>query len=838
MLINYLKVALRTLWQKKLYTTINTVGLGIAVAFSLLVYLYIHHENSFDGWHGQAKNLYRLEATDIFDFGQHAALKKTFLARVMGYDDATRNMIIHPFPLGDDLKESLPEIEAVCRNTSAGPTVLWYNKQSYKIEEEKAVYMESNFFELFDFNLLRGNAQQVLMQPSSAVISASVSRKIFGDSNPIGQTLSLDDTGNKWITVTGVVEDFPTNSSLNYDLILPLEGHPAYQQHKTDRSNNHFNYVTILKLKPGHDLGLFENKLKKFGDNYFALAEKEWQTQDPTGKTVNIELFLRPFSEAHFNTAYPWGHFTNLKSIFQLLMLALITVLAACVNYILLTLTNTFSRSQEVGIRKTLGANRRQIVWQFITVTGLVIGIAIGMGVLIMANVLPLFNVLTDAKITLTNITFGTLAVGAIGIFLVLALVAGLYPALVLSGMQPMSMLRKLTTVKINPVLSQGLVVTQYAICIVLILSSLIISRQMKFMNSLDLGFDKAQVLVVENPYDFQNPNRSALTSRLQQHAATDPAIENISFAGAKFGHGFNMNGHIINGSREWVFQVPVDYHYFDAMGLKATKGRFFRADHPTDSTRLDIPDELTIEGSSSIHAAVVVNETLYKLLQEPPLDEINPSLGARIIGVCNDYQFFNSVQKVQPIYHQIGRSYGFQYAFYKIKAGQELSRVVQNIETQWNTITARQPFVYSWMDEDVQKGFAHYERWMHIINIATLLGVLVACMGLFGLSAIYAVNRTREIGIRKVLGANVMNVFMLVNKDIIKLALIAMIVALPIAAYLLHQWLSNFYQRIDLNWTYLLLASVLALVLGVGAVSYNSIKAALMNPVNSLNDK
>ena len=835
MIRNYITIALRNLWNKRLYSGINMLGLSIAAAFCMLVYMYMQQENSFDTFHKNGDRLYRLEATSLFEFGDGDKPKKSFFSFLMDADNATRNMLSHPFVLADDIKNSLPEVEEVVRSQGNGNSVFWYNGHSYKMGENKVVYIESNFFTVFDFPLKQGNPSQVLSKPGNIVINERTAQRFFGNADPIGKTISLAAENGKSFTVAGVSTNFPSNSSYDYDIVMPLEAHPSHLENIADRSNNHFNYATILLLKKNTDRAAFEKKLTAFSKNYFAATVKEWAEQEPDKKAIDFQLYIRPFTKAHLNTAYPWGHYTNLENLYELAALALIILIIACVNYVLLTLTNTVSRSQEVGIRKTMGADRKNIVWQFLTETQLLVALSIIVGLCICITVIPLFNSITGASLNLSLFSVKDFFIASAVLFLILGITAGFYPAFLMSGMKPLNMLRKFSSVRINPVLSKGLVVVQYAACVLLIISAIVISRQLKYMNLMQLGFDKEQVMVVENPYNYEDPLRKVFAERLSQYAVSDPSISKVAFSNSKFGHIANLNGHLINDKREMIFQLPVDFNYFDIMSVPLLKGRYFSKDMPTDSARFEIPDKLKMEGSSSVRRAIVINETLYNLLGKPPLDEINRSMGARIIGVCKDYHFFNSTQKISPAYHMIGGMYGFQYAYLKIKPGQEISSVVNKVKANVDRITANHPFEYSFMDEDVKRGYEGYTKWLKTINAATLLAVLIACMGLFGLSALYAISKTKEVGIRKVMGATVTSIFLLLNKDVLKLALISFVIAVPLSIYFMNGWLQNFAFRIKLGWELFMIAGIIGLILAIVVVSFHSIKTAQANPVKSL---
>ena len=833
MFLNYFKIAIRNLLNKKIYSAINLLGLSIGTAFCLLVYLYIQYERSFDTFHEKGERLYRLEAvTKKFNYNDEKKSKGffSFLSK-SGAND--RNMISHPCVLAGDIKNSLPEVEAVVRAKGNQP-VIWVDKQAFNVESGKFVYADKNFFTVFDFPLIKGNPSSVLQDIHNVVINERTAKRFFGNTDPIGKTINFPEKDSSVFVVAGVAKDFPANSSIDYDIVAPMEALPGYQEDAADRSNNHFSYLTFLLLKKNINVDAFKNKLAAFSKDYFAATVKEWRESDPEKKQIDFQLTIRPYADVHYNVN-SLGHYTNLENIYELVALAIIIVLLAAVNYILLTLTNTVSRSQEVGIRKTMGAERKHVVLQFLMETQILVLVSIIGGLVLCVASLPLFNSLTDANIDLRFFSIPDFFAAGCILFIVLGVVAGFYPAFVMSGMKPLNMLRKFSSVKMNPFLSKTLVVAQYSACILLIISSLVISRQMKYINTMNLGFDKDQVVVVENPYEWGSDERKNLPKQIGQYATGDPVIAGTTFSNSNFGTGFNFNSHIINDKREMITQMVVDFNYFDFMNIKMVKGRSFSKDMPTDSADIELTKDQRMEKASAARHAIVVNETLYNMLGQPPLDEINRSMGGRIIGVCQDYQFINSTQKILPTYHMIRQKAGYSYLYFKIKKNESIAKSMDKIKSNWDKITAKQPFSFSFMDEEVAKSYESYTKWLKIINIATLIAVVIACMGLFGLSAIFAMNKTKEIGIRKVMGASLSNIFVLLNKDVIKLALISFIIAVPLALYFMNNWLQNFAYRIELNWIFFGAAGCIGLLLAIVAVSYHSLKAASVNPVKSL---
>lgn len=830
MLIN-LKQSFRNLKRNKVYSFINLAGLAVACAFVILTVLYVQDENSCDKFHKEGRNLYRLELTNLFNFGESEPQKSFF--SFLYKDDQARNMIRIPITLPEDIKQNFPEVKNFTRLKVWPEMVVRHNNQSFKVTGQNVAFAESNFFSVFSFPLIEGDAKTALLQPNNMVISEQAAKKYFGDENPIGKTIRLKLREEAPFIITAVAKNFPANSSMQFDMVVPLQAEPNFEKNRANGLNQ-YSHLCILDLQDNVNEKDFAVKVDAYCKNRFAESVKEMESYTKDKKPIDFHAYLRPFAAAHFNMSDGWFHYTSSERIYQLLSLSLIILLIACINYVLLTLTSTASRSQEVGIRKTVGAGRRQIILQFWTETQLLVLLSVAAGYFLAIAALPFFNDLTGANLQLRNINAGSTAVMLAALSLALGLLAGIYPAMAMSGLKPLKILRGFSAYKISPQLSRVFVVLQYTACIVLIISSLAIGRQMKFMLNKDLGFDKEQVLLLEAPERFSGNESMRMKNFFYQFALSDPGIEKVTASTFTFANGFNMNGHIINGRQEFINEMNVDYGYFGFNKIPIVKGRDFSPDISADTAEFEIPAELFDSLSSSTSKAIVVNETLYSMLGKPPMDEINRAMGSRIIGVCKDYNFWGLTQKIGPAYHICSPNMAAYY-WCKIKPGQNVPQLIDRIRTNWNSITGNAPFSYSFMDETVQRFYDSYQKWMQTISVFSWMAVLVACLGLFGLSGLNAVNRTKEIGIRKVLGAGVVNVFILLNKDFIRMAIISLAAAIPLGAWFTHEWLQNFAYRIKVDWVVYAVAGLAALISAGIAISYHTYKAATANPVKSL---
>jgi len=827
-----LKLAFRNIFRNKLYTAINVIGLSVASAFCILVYLYVDNEQSFDKFHHDGDRLYRVEETDIFS-ALRAKPQKSIFSGLMK-DAEQKNMIQTPTALAVDLKRNFPEIENAIRFSGLGDETIKVGNQSFKEKGDDLTYADADFFKVFNFPLISGNSSSVMSGRNQAVISERLAKKYFGKENPVGKILLMQNESNQSpLIVSGVFKNFPSNSSFQFNMILPMESNPDYQS-DYNRGVESFSDPLVLKLKKGVDAAKFQAKLDVFAKQYFkplleSLKKNEFKTH-----VGYMHIFLRPFAEAHYNQATGWYHYTDLKNIYQLVCLTVVILFIACLNYILLTLTSAISRSQDVGVRKTIGAGRMQIILQYYTETQVLAFIAVIAGFLLSVICLPFFGSLTGTNIDLSNFSFGAIALFLFILGLSLGLLAGVYPALAMSGLKPLNIMRGFSAYRINPFLSKSLIVLQFTVCVIMVISTLAINKQVHFLNETDMGFNKDEILMLRSPYSWLDKQKTlSLKDQLYQYAATDPAIEDITSGSIYFG-GVNYNGFIINGEKIMIQNLNVDYNYFSFLKIPIIKGRTFSRDITTDSAKLNYPDLKKSQKANLTFRSVVVNETLYKILGKPPVGELNRQMGGIIIGVCKDYHTQDLTKKIEPAYHTLNAWVNNSF-WIKIKAGQSLPKTMDKIKNNWNRLTGNLPFDYTFMDEEVAKSYDTYLHWMTTITTSCTLAIIIACMGLFGLSGLTTLNRTKEIGIRKVLGASVSNLFVLLNRGTIILALCSFILAAPISWYLIHQWLDNFAYRIKPDWVLFTVAGLIAMVTAIAAVSYHTVKAAIANPVDSL---
>lgn len=825
------KQAFRNLYRNRIYTFVNLVGLGVSSTFILLVAAYVTHSVNRDRFSPSLKNIYRIETSDLWTKPDTA--KKRGFFDWLAKDADQHYQLVCPLILGEELKKTFPEINSICRIQTDDEAVILTGKKRFQEEGDRIAFVDPNFFSFFDFPLLTGKEENAFNDRHSVVLSQRAARKYFGTENPVGKVLSLKGDEGNLFTVSAVAKDFSLYSSMQFDVLFCLQGQPDYEE-RLQSGLNQSSFLTLVQLQPNTKLAAFKNKLALFGESYL----KEWvetgRKFHPGSKDISINLSIRSFSESHFNSSAPWFYYTDVKSLYELVFLALVALTIACLNYILLSLSRVAIRSHEAGVRKTVGAGWFHIMELFLTETFVLVLLSVMLGFLMAIMALPYFNALTKMMIRTSELLNPQFLSLALLLILLLSFIAGIYPAIKMAGIRPLKVLGKFATYKINPSLSRIFIALQYTACMVLIVLSIVIARQIEFVHHKDLGFDQEETLLIRNPFWGDKIKTLSIREQLRQYAASQPGIMGVTGANFRFGKGFNQNGHNINGKKEMIAAINVDYDYFELNKISLEKGRFFTNQFPTDTARLALaPDQLDSLGSRSL-SNMVVNETLYNLMGHPSLNVINKALGGVIIGVCKDYFFTGLQQKIGPAYH-ICHPDRIGYFWVRMNKSQRISGIVSNLKAAFTRITNGEQFNFSFMDEDVNLVYESHERWLKVISIASWMAIMIACLGLFGLSAIVAVSRTKEIGIRKVLGASLFQLFYSLNKQSLVMVMVSILTSVPLAIFVCNNWLENFAYRIHLTWTFFVLGALIGLLCALGAVSYHTLKAARVSPVKSL---
>ncbi|MCM4156701.1 ABC transporter permease [Gramella sp. AN32] len=786
---NYFKIAWRNIWRHRGFSFLNISGLAIGMTAGFLVLLYVNFELSYDEMHEKGDRIYRVVA----DIDTPSEKIEANMAA---------------WPVGPNLQREFPEIIAATRVLTAELPV---QRGSLKFVEPLAVAVDSTFFEIFDFQLLEGDKDEVLTNPNSLVLSETTAKKYFGEEDPMGKTLKIQDQGIA-AKVTGIMKDIPENSHIQADLLISMI---TITQPPNDYDVQWGNYgpsIYILTSK-GTSAESLQSKFPAF------LEEKtgDGMREDK----MFVSLFLEPLNEVYLHSTRGGAITGSMSNVYIFSIIGLFILLIAAINFINLTTARSVERAKEVGIRKVVGAEKNQLVLQFMGESIIICLIAFVLTVGLTTLSLPYFNTLAGKTVSSgifsnpENIAYLLLLALGIG------LVAGIYPAIVLSSFRPLRVLKgQFASGNKGILLRKGLVITQFTISIALIIGTIVIYNQMQFMRNQELGFDKSQTIILDT-------DSSLILEPLKNEISLLRGVISTSFGSSVPGAGNNaayseienINGDMQVANLDLYF---VDDAYIPQFNFKVVAGRAFSKDFASDSTQ-----------------AMIINEKAVQLLgynnPEGAIGAKYDQWGSKgqIIGVVQDFHFRSLQEEIKPLTMRMDRN---ATNLLVIKAHpQNLKQTLASIENTWNTIVPGEPFNYYFMDEFFDRQYRTEERFGNLFLNFALLAIFISCLGLLGLTAYSTIQRKREIGIRKVIGASVSSIVNLLSKEFIKLVAIAFLIATPIAWYAMHNWLEDFAYRIEINWFVFVLAGLMAILIAIVTVSFQAIKAAIANPVKSL---
>jgi putative ABC transport system permease protein len=820
MLKNYWTIAWRNLLRNRTFSLINLVGLSISVAFCLLLFFHIQWERSFDQFHQKKDVVYRVEQSSLFINPNDTPRKSFFSPFTAGEEE--RNDLLFPLMVGTDMKAGFPEVAGITRFRTEDDQ-LFVRAENEVYKQKEVIYAEPSFFDQFSFRVLAGDVKGALTDPHKVILAESVAKRYFGSKDPMGRTISMPDDSNRLFTVAAVVADAPQNSSIQYSMILPLAANYRYAMDVRD-GFRHSDHFLMVELRPGADRAAFERKMNAWVKTYFipSLVKNDPEDAQPE-KMANYRWKLRPLTECHYNASLGWGHFTDLRALYQAVCIVVVILLLASLNYILITVSNAAARSQEVGVRKVLGAGMLGIRLQSWAETQLLVGIAVGVGLVLAFIGIPLLQSTIHSGVTRADVSWRDAIAGSLVLALLLGFIAGYYPALLISGLRPASILKSFGTFRMNPRLSRVMVVFQFTCCVLLMMAVMVIHEQMKYIQHKDLGFDKNQVLMVDNP-SFDRAFVDVLRERLYGYVRTNPGILGSSTMTGSLTGGLSNNGFIINGQQYWVRQKNVGYNFFELLGIKVLEGRAFSPEYATDSV-------------TSSTKACVINESLYKLLGEKvTIGAYDTTMRARIIGVVKDYHFASLTHEIQPQFHML-QPHAVSSFIFKVRAGR-MADVIAGLQAEWRSVAKNYPFEYHFLDAAIAQQYESDMRWQRTVQASSFFAVMIACMGLFGLSAIAAANRSKEVGIRKVLGASVPSLAGTLSRGFLGMVVLAIVIAAPFSWWMMNKWLQDFAYRIEIEWWMFAVVGLGAVVIALGTVSFQVFKAARANPVDALRDE
>lgn len=798
MIKNYLKTAYRSLLKNKGFTVLNVLGLSVGLATCLLIVFYVVDELSYDRYNTKADRIYRvtIDAKLNGNAGVYATSEGPLLPTIKGV-----------FP---EIEKSVRVVDA--SGLFASPSKFYVKRNNQNILEKDVVFTETDFFNIFTLPMIDGSPSTALDGPHSAVITESTAKKYFNKVNVVGQTITINDTST--YKITGVIKDVPAQSHFKYDFFLSFNTLPESRVSGFGYSGVH-NY---LLLKQGANIKNLETQIANI-DIKHSFSPAAW-----TSNGNYFKIILKPLLDIHLkdDSQYSLSKNGSLQYVYIFSVIALFILLIACVNFMNLSTARSSNRAKEVGVRKVLGSARKYLVAQFLTESILVTLVSTIIAVVLAWALLPLFNQMAGKELAFTAHSFSWLLPSLIVIVLVIGFLAGSYPAFFLSAFQPIDVLKgKISTGFKGGFLRSFLVVFQFSISIFLIIGTLVIYNQLNYIHNKSLGFDRSQVLVIKNTNSL-GKQAAILKTELKQL----PGVVNTTMtAYTPTGDDRQKTGlfpHKIIDIKEDVLAEfwPVDEDYVNTMGLKLISGRNFSKDMATDT------------------AAILVNEAFVKKFgQKDPIGKTiyRFSYGLQsfhIVGIIKDFHFESLRDKISPLVLSYAPDNGAISA--RIHTS-NLTALMSQIETKWKSVSPNQEFTYSFMDEQFDTAYRSEQRIGTIFISFTTLAITIACLGLFGLAAYAAEQRNKEIGIRKVLGASVSAIVGMLSMDFIKLVLVSILIATPLAWLVMQKWLQDFAYRTNIHWYILAIAGGGAVLIAFVTISFQSIKAALNNPVDSL---
>jgi len=782
---NYVTIASRSLRRHKIYSLVTISGLALGIAAFLLISVWVLHELSFDKFHENASAIYRVSEKRHFP-------------------DYVQQNFRTPGPLSEKLKEQFPEIRDSVRVAMTGERVMKYRD---KIFYENAILtVDPEFFTMFSFPFIAGDRETPLDNPYGIVIAEQVARKYFGQENPIGKTLTLDNKLD--FTVTGLIKDVPSNSHLQFDMAVPFSvvERLGWITDAWDFSMS----LTYVHLDKSVDYRRFEEKIA-------------WLVKSHDQDT-NIELYLMPLTEIHLYSSYddPDGR-GRIQYVYIFSLLALLILIVACINFMNLSTARSEYRAQEIGMRKVIGAGKIHIVRQFLVEAVFIAFLSLLLTPLLIQIVLPGFNKVTEEAFTLRQFTSFGMILLVFGVTLFTGILSGSYPALVLSAFQPVRVLKKGSNPgQMGSFLRKSLVFVQMSISLILLIVSAVIYGQIAYLKNKDLGLRKDHVVSI--PLGIANEENSQIYKRFKNVVKGNSRIENVS---AAFTHptsfGTQAKDVAFEGRRLDV-EMPinitsVDFDFIETLEIQVLEGRSFEEKYGTETGSLIVNEKFqTILGVES-----AIGKTL----------EIGDTYKGSIIGVVKDFHLESvSNSEIGPLILFLNPR--INYIFVRVSTD-DIAATLEYMEKTWLSIAPHFPFAYNFLDEEFDRLYIDVANLGAILRYFTILAGIIACMGLFALSSFAAEKRTKEIGIRKVLGSSVGDILYLLNKDFLQLILLANGLAWPVSWYLMSRWLRNFPYRVSLSWDIFFLSGLLTVLVTLMTVSFQTVKASMANPADSL---
>ncbi|MAB48967.1 MAG: ABC transporter permease [Flavobacteriaceae bacterium] len=799
---NYLKIALRNLWKNRTFTALNILGLTAAFGVAILLGMFAVFQLSYDRFHEHGDSIYQVYSEDSSPNGIEANTSKS-----------------EPFAAA--LKEETTGVEKITRYNGSGLLLNYKDKQLGM----SCAYVDPDFFDMFSFPIIEGDTQNPITSESSIAITKLASKRIFGDENAIGETVSiLRDEEMVPFTVSAIIEDFPETSSMGFDVVLNFK---SQGEHAYTRGIGRWdveNHEVYMQLAEGVNPQQFEKSTKDFTELHYKdeidNAKRDGIQPNSNGHYRQIKLLpLADIRFANFNV----GPVTVSRTMpYLVLGIAILILFIACVNFVNMSIAKSDQRLREIGMRKTLGANNKQLFFQFWGESVLVFLVSTGLGVFTAALLLPSFQTLFRTKASFTTLSSPTLLIVMVLTVVLITLIAGGYPAVLMSRLGTLQSLKGKLEINGKNYLRNGLMVLQFGIAILLISGTLVLWNQVEFMRTKDLGFNKDQVIAF--PLNGTRNDQQALKllrNSLQEktNIVSITASNNILGLGKDGSRSTSILGFDYKGRGVDTHMLVVDADYIETLDLNLVEGRSFRKNLASDSL------------------SVIINESMAKQLNEE--DVLNSQIDLdnavySVVGVIKDFNFKELDQAIEPLTLFASSNSNLRNAYVKV-VPQNLEQSYNDVKAAWNKIEPNAEFQGSFLNENIDRTLRNERTMATMIGSGSILAIILSCIGLFGMSLLIVAQRRKEIGVRKIVGASISSITVLLTKDFLKLVAIAFAVATPIAWWAMHQWLQNYAYHIDLNIWIFLMAGGIAVVIAILTIAGKTIKAATANPIKSL---
>ena len=805
MLRNYLKLALRNLKKNKSFSAINILGLAIGIATCLLITLYVLDELSYDRHNEKADRIYRVNAA-------------------INFGGTLQKLAVAPDPLAFTMVQDYPQVENAVRFRNYGSSVIRKGEQN--IKEERIISVDATVFDVFTMPMLEGDPKTALKEPNTVVITQDVAQKYFGTTHAVGQVLRFDNSTD--YKVTGVIENGPPNAHFDFDFFVSMAGSAE------SRQNNwvSFNFNTYLLLREGVKPETIVKKFNEVNEKYLFPQAVDLMgiTKESFDKSGSyIQFSLTPLTDIHLRSDQiaELGANSDIQFVYIFSAVALMILVIACVNFMNLSTARSANRAKEVGVRKVLGTQRSHLIHQFLTESVVMSLIAFVLGYAIAWLMLPYFNNLAAKELSLSIAQHPVLLPVLLGCSVIVGLLAGAYPAFYLSSFQPIKVLKgRLGSGFRSTYFRSTMVVFQFSISIALIIGTIVIYRQLDYIQNRKLGFNKEQVLILKDTYVLNEQTEVFRNEALRLPDMVSATVSGHLPVPSSRNENLYFPEGVIDPKNSISMQDwDVDVDYLRTMGMELVKGRAFQPGLVTDSNCI-----LINEAAAQVMG---IRDPIGKKLGK--LQDVTDKKSMRyytIIGVVKNFNYESLRQNIEALCMKLGRSTG--NISFRMKTG-DVMGVVRNMESLWKKMAPGQAFSYSFLDEDFNAVYRTEQRMGTIFISFAVLAIFIACLGLFGLATYAAEQRTREIGIRKVLGASVGSIAGMLSRDFLKLVLLAAVIVFPLAWWGMHRWLQDFAFRINISWWIFVFAAAVAVLIALITVSFQAIKAAIANPVKSL---